>query len=106
MSIRKKIIKEYGYDQVYKQGLNIKTPINLELQNLASSSLRKGLLEFDKRKGWRGPIDNRKNKDWYQNLDKFELEKTIGWEIAIVKRIDKFETVIQTTNNEKGIISG
>jgi Membrane carboxypeptidase/penicillin-binding protein len=62
-------------------------------------------LEYDKRKGWRGPLDNRKNKDWNKNLDKFNLEKTIGWEIAIIKRIDKFETVIQTSNKENGIIS-
>ena len=102
--VRKKVIKDYGYDKVYKQGFNIKTPINLELQNLASSSLRKGLLDYDRRKGWRGPLDNRKNKDWYENLDKFDLEKSIGWQIAIVKRIDKFETVIQTSNKENGII--
>ena len=102
--VRKKVIKDYGYDKVYKQGFNIKTPINLELQNLASSSLRKGLLDYDRRKGWRGPLDNRKNKDWYKNLDKFDLEKSIGWQIAIVKRIDKFETVIQTSNKENGII--
>ena len=50
--------------------------MNLELQNLASDSLRKGLLEYDKRKGWRGPLDNRNNKDWYKNLEKFSLEKT------------------------------
>ncbi len=103
--IRKKIIKEYGYDKVHKQGFNIKTPINLELQNFAASSLRKGLLDYDKRKGWRGPLDNRTNQDWYKNLDKFDLEKTIGWQIAIVKRIDKFETVIQTSKKENGIIS-
>ena len=103
--IRKKVIQDYGYDKVHKQGFNIKSPINLELQNLASESLRKGLIEYDKRKGWRGPLDNRKNKDWNKNLDKFNLEKTIGWEIAIVKRIDKFETVIQTSNKENGIIS-
>ncbi len=103
--IRKKIIKTYGYDKVHKQGFNIKSPINLKLQNLASVSLRKGLLEYDKRKGWRGPLDNVKNKDWNKNLDKFNLEKTIGWQIAIVKRIDKFETVIQTSNNENGIIN-
>ncbi len=102
--IRKKVIQDYGYDKVHKQGFNIKSPINLELQNLASESLRKGLLEYDKRKGWRGPLDNRKNKDWNKNLDKFNLEKTIDWDIAIVKRIDKFETVIRTSNNENGII--
>ena len=51
--IRKKVIEEYGYDKIYKEGFNIKTPINLELQNLAVSSLRKGLLEYDKEKdGW------------------------------------------------------
>ncbi len=102
--IRKKVIEDYGYDQVYKQGFNIKSPINLELQNLATSSLRKGLLEYDMRKGWRGPLDNRNNKDWYKNLDKFSLEKTIDWQIARVKRIDKFETVIQTSNQVNGVI--
>jgi penicillin-binding protein 1A len=103
--IRKKVIQDYGYEKVHKQGFNIKSPINLELQNLASESLRRGLLEYDKRKGWRGPLDNRKNKDWNKNLDKFTLEKTIDWDIAIVKRIDKFETVIQTSNKENGVIS-
>ncbi len=103
--IRKKVIQDYGYDKVHKQGFNIKTPLNLELQNLASASLRKGLIDYDKRKGWRGPLDNRNEKDWSKNLDKFNLEKTIGWDIAIVKRIDKFETVIQTSNKENGVIS-
>ena len=102
--IRKKIIQDYGYDKVHKQGFNIKSPINLELQNLASVSLRKGLLEYDRRKGWRGPLDNTESKDWNENLDKFNLEKTIGWDVAIVKRIDKFETVVQTSNKENGII--
>ena len=103
--IRKKVIREYGYDKVHKQGFNIKTPINLEIQNLAAVSLRKGLLEYDKRKGWRGPLENRKYKDWYKNLDKYQLEKTLGWQVAIVKRIDKFETVIETSDKEIGTIS-
>ena len=103
--IRKKVINDYGYEKVHKKGFNIKTPLNLDLQKLASHSLRKGLVEYDQRKGWRGSLDNRKNKDWYTNLDKFKLEKTIGWQIAIIKRIDKFETVIQTADQENGIIS-
>ena len=103
--IRKKIIRDYGYDKVHKQGFNIKTPINLEIQNLAAVSLRKGLLEYDKRKGWRGPLENRKYKDWYKNLDKYQFEKTLGWQVAIVKRIDKFETVIETSDKEIGTIS-
>ncbi len=103
--IRKKVIRDYGYDKVHKQGFNIKTPINLEIQNLAAVSLRKGLLEYDKRKGWRGPLENRKYKDWYKNLDKYQLEKTLGWQVVIVRRIDKFETVIETSDKEIGTIS-
>ena len=103
--IRKKVIQEYGHDKVHKQGFNIKTPINLELQNLAAASLRKGLLEYDKRKGWRGSLGNSDKKEWYKDLKKFNLEKSIGWQVAIVKRIDKFETVVQTSSKETGIIS-
>ena len=51
--VRKYVIDKYGFDKVYKQGFNIKTPLDLELQKLATESLRKGLQEFDKRKGWR-----------------------------------------------------
>ena len=55
--IRKYVVDKFGFEKVYKQGLNIKTPLNLELQNIATSSLRKGLEIYDKRKGWRGPLD-------------------------------------------------
>ena len=45
------------------------------------------------------------NKEWKKGLEKFHLEKSIGWEIAIVKRIDKFESVIETKENKIGIIN-
>ena len=103
--VRKNVIEKYGFDKVYKQGFNIKTPLDLELQKVATQSLRKGLEEYDKRKGWRGPLSNiKKHKNWKNDLKKFYLEKSIGWELAVVKRIDKFETVIQTQNNESGTI--
>jgi len=103
--VRKKIINNYGFDKVYKQGFNIKTPIDLDLQNIATKALRKGLESYDKRRGWRGPILNKKiNNEWKKGLEKFILEKSIGWELAIVKRIDKFEAVVETTNGSIGII--
>ncbi len=104
--VRKDVIERYGFDKVYKQGFNIKTPLNLELQKIATESLRKGLQEFDKRKGWRGALSNtKKNKNWKDELTVFNLEKSIGWELAFVKRIDKFEAVIETRNGNKGIIN-
>ena len=104
--VRKNVIENYGFDKVYKQGFNIKTPLNLQLQKIATQSLRNGLQEFDKRKGWRGPLTNKKShKNWKKDLSKFYLENSLGWELAIVKRIDKFETVIETERSEKGIIN-
>ena len=103
--VRKKVIKDLTYEKVYKQGFNINTPINLDLQKAANSSLRNGLISYDKRKGWRGPITNKVyNDNWYKNLDKYELEKSIHWEIAIVKEVNQFTSIIETKNKIKGTI--
>jgi len=103
--IRKDVVEKLGFDKVYKQGLNINTPINIDLQKIATYSLRQGLIEYDKRKGWRGPLTNiKKLENWNQKVDKFRLEKSINWEIARVKKVDKFSIVIQTEYEKKGII--
>ena len=104
--VRKNIIDQLGYDKVYKDGLNIKTPLNLKLQEIASSVLRDGIENYDKRKGWRGPIKNisLSNKNW-KNLIKNNLEKKIGWEIARVIKIDYSSIEIETENNKFGKIN-
>ena len=56
---------------MYNQGYNINTPINLNLQKIATESLRNGLVAYDRRKGWRGPIMNVKySKNWRERLKK------------------------------------
>ena len=103
--IRKYVVDKFGFEKVYKQGLNIKTPLNLELQNIATLSLRKGLESYDKRKGWRGSLTNKKNLDnWKKDLEIFKLEKSIGWQLAIVRKINKFDTLIKTINDLEGVI--
>ncbi len=103
--VRKNVIESLTYEKVYKQGFNINTPINLELQRIATKSLRDGLIEYDKRKGWRGPIKNVKfDKNWYKNLEEYGLEKSINWKIAIVKKVDKFSVVIETKDKSEGVI--
>ena len=103
--VRKDVIKKFGYDRVYKQGLNIKTPINLRLQKIATNALRDGLTSYDKRKGWRGPLTNKNfSDDWHKNLKDLELEKSLNWELAIVKKIDKFSVDIETKKKVVGKI--
>ena len=104
--VRKNIIEKLTYEKVYNQGYNINTPINLELQKIATQSLRNGLIAYDRRKGWRGPISNINfTNDWYKKINKkFILEKSIQWQIAIVKKINKFSSIIETENSLQGEI--
>ena len=103
--VRKYLVEKYGFDKIYKQGLIIKSPLNLELQAIATKSLREGLEQYDKRKGWRGPITNKKNLvQWNKDLEKYKIEKSIGWNLAIIKKINKFSLEIETESKLKGII--
>jgi len=103
--VRKNILDKFGYDKVYKEGLNIKTPLDLNLQTIATEALRDGLIAYDKRKGWRGPLDNKVYSEvWSKDLKKLKLEKVFNWDLAIVKNINKFSIEIETDKNETGII--
>ena len=78
----------------------------MNLQKIATQTLRNGLIAYDKRKGWRGALQNKKyTKIWNKNLDKFNLEKSINWKLAIVKKIKKFSTEIETEDNLIGQIN-
>ncbi len=104
--VRKDIIDKLTYEKVYKQGYNINTPINLNLQKIATESLRNGLIAYDQRKGWRGPLTNIKyDNSWHKKIDKrYKLENSINWEIAIVREIGQFQTKIETQDKLIGLI--
>jgi penicillin-binding protein 1A len=103
--VRKNVIDTFTYDKVYNQGFNINTPINLEFQKIATEQLRKGLISYDKRKGWRGALANvNYSKNWNKNLEKFSLENSIKWKLAIVKKLNKFSAEIETEDNINGKI--
>ena len=53
-TIRRFMISEYGLD-AYKEGLEVYTTIDSELQNQAVAALKKGLETYDKRHGFRLP---------------------------------------------------
>ena len=63
------------------------------------------MIEYDKRKGWRGPIANKNyNSEWAKEFNEFNLEKSIDWNISIVKRVNKFSADIETQDGLTGVI--
>ena len=56
--IRRKMLKNFGFDALYQGGLSIRTTLNTTLQKYADEALANGLENLDKRQGWRGVIEN------------------------------------------------
>ena len=67
--VRRSINENYGFEKLYSQGLSIRTPLNIKYQTQALKSLRKGIEQYDRRHGWRGPITNKlKDKNWEKKI--------------------------------------
>jgi len=54
--IRRRLLVTVGSEKFYSKGGVVETTIDSKLQNLAHSSLRRGLVKEDRRSGWRGPL--------------------------------------------------
>ncbi|MFZ5997273.1 MAG: penicillin-binding protein 1A [Nitrospirota bacterium] len=59
--IRQLLEQKYGVDMIYKGRLRVYTTLNKNAQMHAQRALQEGLREVDKRRGWRGPIGNKKD---------------------------------------------
>ena len=100
--VRRIVKTDYGFEKLYSQGLSISTPLDPNYQISALQSLRYGIEEYDKRKGWRGPIANIfTNENWKEILKKINLDPTLGWETAQVLNIDLYTAEIKFIKNQK-----
>jgi len=54
--VRRDLARHYGDDAVYKGGLTVRATLDPALQEIAEEAFRDGLVEYDRRHGWRGPI--------------------------------------------------
>ena len=100
--VRRIVKTDYGFEKLYSQGLSISTPLDPNYQIWALNSLRYGIEEYDKRKGWRGPITNIFfDENWKETLKKIDLDKTLGWKVAQVLNVDGYTSKIKFINSEK-----
>ena len=100
--VRRIVNKNYGYDNLYKGGLSIRTPLKSSYQIEALKALREGLEEYDRRHGWRGPITNLAIKDWKKNVKKFITDESLEWQLAKVIKVNKLSADIETLDSKFG----
>ena len=97
--VRRLVKNIYGFEKLYSQGLSISTPLNIEYQTQALKSLRKGIEDFDKRRGWRGVITNKiKNTNWKNKVAKYKLDPTLNWKLAEIISLDSEKINFRTIN--------
>ena len=107
--VRRTVKNIYGFEKLYSQGLSISTPLRIDYQIQALKSFRKGIEEYDRRRGWRGPITNKiKNKNWQKRISQFKLDPTLNWDLAEVTSLGdkelKFKIIKEKKKNTKGIL--
>ena len=56
--VRQFLEKRYGAEAVREKGLRVYTSLNIKTQEAAEETLKQGLRDDDKRRGWRGPEKN------------------------------------------------
>ena len=104
--VRRSVNENYGFEKLYSQGLSIRTPLDINYQIQALKSLRKGIEEYDKRHGWRGPITNKiKDSNWKNKIGKFKLDPTLNWNFAEITDLNNSQIKFKIINSNKKNIS-
>jgi penicillin-binding protein 1A len=84
--IRREIVERYGEEALYSGGLSVRSTLDPRLQEIAVSTLRRGLEQYDRRHGWRGPVEQIGIlSDWTTGLAAVSLPPGSGdWLMAVV----------------------
>ena len=90
--VRAEMFEKYG-EKAYTEGFNVQTTIRARLQRAADKSLKSGLLEYDVRHGYRGPVGKvdlniqPEEVDWDKVLK--GLTRVADLQPALITKVDK-----------------
>ncbi len=104
--IRKELYIQFGKEKLYSDGLIIKTALDSKIQKSANLSLIEGLIEYEKRQGWHGLIENTtfdnfiNKKNYYKKNNPFFSE----WEVVIIDKVYETKIDVYDLSKKKLII--
>ena len=104
--VRRELSQQFGDDELYEGGLSVRTTVNPEFQSRADRALRNGLIAYDRRHGWRGPLAQlQEGADWVEYLK--TANKPVGardWLMAVVLKVDESAATVGLGAGQGGII--
>src|SRR5690606_25334447 len=103
-TVRQPVIDTYDETTLYEAGLAVHTTLDPLLQGHAVRALRKGLLEYDRRHGWRGALTSIPvTEGWAEALKAVPLPPAKGrWEGAVVLSLKEDGAIIGLMDGGKG----
>jgi penicillin-binding protein 1A len=54
--VRRQLQQQYGLKALYDGGLSVRSTFDPRMQSIGVRALRSGLIQYDRRHGWRGPV--------------------------------------------------
>ena len=105
--VRRELAQIYGETRLYEGGLSVRTTLDPRLQRIAERVLREGLIVYDRRHGWRGPVSrvDLEDGDWREQLAAVEKPKGVEpWTLAVVTGLDAERAEIGFVDGAKGHI--
>ena len=105
--VRRWLQAHYGDDTLYEGGLSVRTTVDPALQAVADRALRGGLVAYDQRRGWRGPLAQIDPAgDWRQALAAEELSPVPApWRLAAVLAMEAGRAEIGFADGAVGAIA-
>lgn len=84
--VRRQLLDMYGEDKLYTGGLSVRSTLDPKMQRQARKALVDGLVAYDRRYGWRGPVQQiNVAGDWGIELGKIDSLSDIDpWRLAVV----------------------
>ncbi|MGI9371373.1 MAG: penicillin-binding protein 1A [Hyphomicrobiales bacterium] len=85
--VRRSVEAAYGAKRLKEGGLSVRTTLDPNLQVLARQAFQTGLIKFDRKRGFRGPVKRIEVADgaWAERLFKIkELNDLKPWRLAVV----------------------
>ena len=95
--VRRELIAMYGKDKLEKGGLSVRTTLDPKLQLYARQALARGLIAFDRKRGFRGPIGavDTASGDWGPLLKNKKVPADVApWRLAVVLEVNETEAAI------------
>jgi penicillin-binding protein 1A len=105
--VRRELLARYGEKGLYQAGLSVRTSLDPALQAIADRSLRTGLIAYDRRHGWRGPVAHMAApvQEWSQKLAAIAQPAGAGeWRLAVVLATDGEGASIGLPSDARGRI--